>query len=500
MQWFKNRHVRGRPPHPDVLTPAEWRVLDQLRLGHSNAEIADQLHVALPTVKMHVSNMLAKLELPDRYQLAAWDGEPAEASRTARGRMHLAGPLGWLGERVATWAGRIALGAGAVAAGAVFLIAMQSMNESGAPLGAGPAATPPAPTATATEAPAAPPQSTFVVAASPEIARSFHSATLLNGGTVLVAGGCCVGSSGLVAEAERYDPDTNRWSPAGALVFPRQTHTATLLPDGRVVLIGGVGMSDPSVEPYPYLAEIEIYDPELGVFAVAGTLSAPRVSHDAILMPDGRVLVIGGIGRGDRPRNMEIFDPTTGGTVSLSVELPPAFDMPRALLVGESEVLIVGGGEVAIFDLAAGTLDHLSPPEGLDAWPTNVVALADGSVLFAGGCCEENDTLSDAALLMPSARAGHKLPGMSTGRTSQTMTLLADGRILIVGGLANAGHGFGEALATVELFDPTIGDFGSLPPMSEPRTNHTATRLPDGSVLVVGPNNLPDPGTFRFIP
>lgn len=66
----------GRPPHPDVLTPAEWRVLEQVRAGHPNAEIAVRLGISVNTVKYHVANMLAKLEVPDRAALAEWDGQP----------------------------------------------------------------------------------------------------------------------------------------------------------------------------------------------------------------------------------------------------------------------------------------------------------------------------------------------------------------------------------------------------------------------------------------
>ena len=52
----------GRPPHPDLLTPAEWRVLEELRGGRTNAEIAVRLGVSPDAVKYHVSNMLAKLD------------------------------------------------------------------------------------------------------------------------------------------------------------------------------------------------------------------------------------------------------------------------------------------------------------------------------------------------------------------------------------------------------------------------------------------------------
>lgn len=69
-------HRIGRPPYPDVLTPAEWRVLEHVRDGQPNAEIAVRLGISVNTVRTHVSHMLAKLELPDRQALGAWDGTP----------------------------------------------------------------------------------------------------------------------------------------------------------------------------------------------------------------------------------------------------------------------------------------------------------------------------------------------------------------------------------------------------------------------------------------
>ena len=62
----------GRPRHPDILTPAEWRVLEELRKGGTNAEIAVRLGISPDAVKYHISNMLGKLGLEDRHALAAW--------------------------------------------------------------------------------------------------------------------------------------------------------------------------------------------------------------------------------------------------------------------------------------------------------------------------------------------------------------------------------------------------------------------------------------------
>ncbi len=72
---------RGRPPHPDLLTPAERRVLEELRKGGTNAEIAVRIGIGPETVKTHISNMLAKLELDDRHELAAWREEDAPGRR-----------------------------------------------------------------------------------------------------------------------------------------------------------------------------------------------------------------------------------------------------------------------------------------------------------------------------------------------------------------------------------------------------------------------------------
>lgn len=123
MQTYRRRE-RGRPPHPDVLTPAEWRVLELVRARLPNAEIAERLDLSVNTVKTHVSNMLGKLELASRDQLAAWEGEPAEVSRRALSRLPLVTPLWrWLRQgatRIASPVRVIGL-AGAGIAGAVLL-------------------------------------------------------------------------------------------------------------------------------------------------------------------------------------------------------------------------------------------------------------------------------------------------------------------------------------------------------------------------------------------
>ena len=103
------RRGRGRPPHPEILTPAEQRVLNELRKGGTNAEIAERLGVTLDAVKYHISNMLGKLELDNREQLAAWRLE----RRRVLGLLAIPGTLESLG-RPLLWAGAALGGAAAV--------------------------------------------------------------------------------------------------------------------------------------------------------------------------------------------------------------------------------------------------------------------------------------------------------------------------------------------------------------------------------------------------
>src|SRR5579863_9270290 len=73
-------HRRGRPPWPDVLTPAEWRVVDAVRHGMSNPLIARRQGVSVDAVKFHLSNALAKLGVENRRQLRRWTGVRQESA------------------------------------------------------------------------------------------------------------------------------------------------------------------------------------------------------------------------------------------------------------------------------------------------------------------------------------------------------------------------------------------------------------------------------------
>ena len=167
------RNRGGRPRHPDVLTPAEWRVLEALRDGGTNAEIGARLGISADAVKHHISNMLGKLELRDRRALAAWHPEER------RGRLPawfavpaaigaIARPVAWVGIGTAAVAGVVVGVVAAVVAVAVVLVVVTGDGEPStvvrAPL--------PTPEATSTPAAAAVVSSTPSPAASPTATAS----------------------------------------------------------------------------------------------------------------------------------------------------------------------------------------------------------------------------------------------------------------------------------------------------------------------------------------
>lgn len=65
---------RGRPAHDDILTPAEWRVVEAVRHGLTNPAIARRQGISLDAVKYHVANALQKTGFEKRAQLRQWDG------------------------------------------------------------------------------------------------------------------------------------------------------------------------------------------------------------------------------------------------------------------------------------------------------------------------------------------------------------------------------------------------------------------------------------------
>ena len=112
---------------------------------------------------------------------------------------------------------------------------------------------------------------------------------------MLVAGGTDEWSR--LEGAERFEPALDRFTEVGAMAFPRAHHTATLLPGGRVLVVGGETQVDVGDATHfgGSLASSEYYDRASGAFTPGASMASPRALHTATRLPDGSILIVGGV-------------------------------------------------------------------------------------------------------------------------------------------------------------------------------------------------------------
>jgi hypothetical protein len=317
-------------------------------------------------------------------------------------------------------------------------------------------------------------------------ARTNHTATQLLDGRVLVAGG--VGEqisefgANILGSAELYDPSTGQWTSTGPMLGIRTGHAATLLPDGKVLVIGGGDSSDGNGGP---LATAEVYDPATGAWTATGNTIGAGPGRTATLLGNGSVLVTGGVGESlEALAVAELFDPSTASW-SATGNMLEARSGHRATLMLDGKVLVTGGGlaSAELYDPATGQWTATGSTLGVLVGHSATL-LSNGTVLVAGGMAGTGAS-SSAEVYDPSTGQWTATGGMLEGRIFHSATLLPGGRVLVIGGTNSVIDG-GVALASAELYDPATGSSTATESVPLARGGYTATLLRDGTVLVAG--------------
>lgn len=244
-----------------------------------------------------------------------------------------------------------------------------------------------------------------------------------------------------------YDVASQRWSPVD--IPYREGRVATLLPDGDVLLTGGT-IEPPLISDHPETFErrfaeyveasrrVERLEVRTGQRRTDGAMQHAHPFHTATLLPDGRVLVIGG-----PVVSTEIYDPVR----HLALPAPRLAERNReehtTTRLADGRLLVVGGAD---------------PPMGR-----------------LPGRWRIHDS---AEIYDPRTNRFEPTAAMGTQRYAHSATMLADGRVLIAGGSQQASF--------AELYDPASGTFRRTGDLRFYHLGHAALRLPGGHVQIVG--------------
>lgn len=263
------------------------------------------------------------------------------------------------------------------------------------------------------------------------------------------------------------------WVQAGTVGEYRAAPIATRLPDGSVLVAGGLGGS----------ATAERYDPATNAWAPAAPMGVARSTSATVTLTDGRVLVAGGTTDGYAPlASAEVFDPTKGAWTPTGA-MNVARSWINGTLLADGRVLVAGGAFVTdeavgaeIWDPATGQWTLTGPM--VDADHGGLARLADGRVLAVGG--------RDAEIYDPSTNAWTATGSMAEARNTSNLALLPDGRVLVAGG-GETVAGIPTAKRTTEIFDPATGTWSPAAPLHAPRgLGARIGVLPDGRPFVSG--------------
>jgi MYXO-CTERM domain-containing protein len=325
------------------------------------------------------------------------------------------------------------------------------------------------------------------------------------------------------------DPD---WSTTGTMTVSHWGDAAWRRPDGRVMAVGGCALTGcptnfTNTACGQVLANSDLWDPASGTWTSAAAMLTARTTFAGVPFPSGDMMVAGGCtATGCTQMNdaglceaqpctqatnlAEIYSYATGAWIAAGALSSPRYASMGVPLGANGDALIAGGcdapasggadlpctSSVERWSAATKTWSEQAPLPAPRGFGTATV-LADGRVLVVGGCADPLCTtvLGDAAVYDPVANSWAAAGTMSSPRAGHTATLLNDGTVLVAGGCTDATCT--TALKTVDIWSAsggldggTDGGVGSQfvagPPMAGAKHHHTASLLRNGEVLMAG--------------
>jgi hypothetical protein len=271
---------------------------------------------------------------------------------------------------------------------------------------------------------------------------------------------------------------------AGALRMARQYFTSVRLNDGRLLVAGGWTGTDT-------LSSVEIFDPATESWTLAAPMHQARMSAAGAVLSDGRVVVGGGEAAGDYLSSIEIYDPATNAWTLATGELARKRSLAAAVALNNGAVWFMGGrGEVDLANLPDGdcisAIESFNPATGavsaagslsVARCGAKAAVLADGRILVIGG---ETATGFSTVVDVYTPTVGWSTANLATARAQFALCQIPGGELMVIGGRNGGGK-----LASAERFNGV--SWQALPPMATPRAAFGAVWVEsENRVLVVG--------------
>jgi hypothetical protein len=317
---------------------------------------------------------------------------------------------------------------------------------------------------------------TFQKTGSMNVARVGHTATLLSNGQVLVAGGdnSSLGG-GYLASAEIYNPSTGSWTLTGSMTTARQSHQAVLLPNGQVLVAGGNNASGT-------LASAELYNRSTGTWTATGSMITARYDFSLTLLPNGEVLAVQGTGA-------ELYNPATGTWIATSSPTDTVGG-PNAALLLNGQVLAIGESLNIPSELYDPSTATWSATGSTGTTMPNPITprLPNGDVFVTGSFASGSASYSTAALYDPSTGQFTLENGPCSCRGFNG-ALLQTGKILVAGGFITVHHlpyNLTETINSAEVWDSSTQAWTSTGNLNTSRGAESMTILANGNALVAG--------------
>lgn len=300
---------------------------------------------------------------------------------------------------------------------------------------------------------------TFAATGSTAVAHSVHGMVTLDDGRVLVVGGYAKPDS--TTAAELYDATAGTFSAAASMKGTRGFATVTKMTDGRVLVVGGCTFTQGIASCDALRNDAEVYDPASDAWSNGGTSKAPRLGHAAAALPDGSVLVVGGL-----QGAYTLAEIWKGGAFTPAPKLPVEKINATATLTTGGVVVIAGGEngftdispDTIEYDVAAGTF-KLGPKLPHPRQGHRALNLAAGVTLI-GGYTIDSTAMTTPAVLIPDSlvvKGGLGWvsgPPMGQTRASFAVALVANGFALAAGGNDDSGY----PTATAETYGDACVD------------------------------------------